>query len=366
MGGCTTARSKTLVSFAPGHPRANDSASGGPHLVVDGGGDALLGLTPLPASLTHVSIYGVLNNENSGVTLCIFCTSCTTTFSTFEPLTLILDLEHDYEFYHVTLNEILFTVLPSVLRGNALAIFHEVAEDHPTDGRFALQRLWYDVEGVPDADRNRFWGEIRNTILDETVDPAHQLAVIRKLGDKHRKIVQDCDDAARVTDLWHVLSNSAKSSPYITPVYLVVVRELRADAHTDTRGACPYQCKEAFAPSKHLASSPSAPPRPPPPGATAAALVPAIPVIEESAMTLVQPHIEDSGAQDPLSSQEVRHTDKPHVPPCLAHYGSDNDMDFPAFQHVAPTLSWEPAVPSTFTLANHLQETSGAVHPWKD
>ncbi|KAK3270017.1 hypothetical protein CYMTET_21562 [Cymbomonas tetramitiformis] len=74
----------------------------------------------------------------------------------YQEFSKLLDLEHEYDFYHITLNEVLFTVLPAVLRGNALAIFHEVAETNPTDGRFALQRLRYEVEGVPDPDRNRF------------------------------------------------------------------------------------------------------------------------------------------------------------------------------------------------------------------
>ncbi|KAK3275600.1 hypothetical protein CYMTET_16280 [Cymbomonas tetramitiformis] len=68
----------------------------------------------------------------------------------------LLDLEHDFDFYHnVTLNELIFTILPVVLRGTALALYHEAARCHPTDGRFALQRQRYEVAGVPDPDRCR-------------------------------------------------------------------------------------------------------------------------------------------------------------------------------------------------------------------
>ncbi|KAK3238999.1 hypothetical protein CYMTET_51038 [Cymbomonas tetramitiformis] len=88
-----------------------------------------------------------------------------------------LDVEHDYDAYHVTVNELLFAILPSVLRGNALSLYHEVSITNPGDGRFALHRLRYEVEGVPDPDTDRFWLKLRSTIIDETTDPAPQLAV---------------------------------------------------------------------------------------------------------------------------------------------------------------------------------------------
>ncbi|KAK3272729.1 hypothetical protein CYMTET_18987 [Cymbomonas tetramitiformis] len=149
----------------------------------------------------------------------------------------LLDVEHDYAAYHVTVNELLFTVLPSVLRGNALSLYHEVSLTNPGDGRFALHRLRYEVEGVPDPDTDRFWLKIRSTIIDETTDPAPQLAVIRALGDKHMKI-NVYPDSKRMQDLWHVLADSAKASPHTAPLYLVVLRELRAGTQFTFASLC--------------------------------------------------------------------------------------------------------------------------------
>ncbi|KAK3240947.1 hypothetical protein CYMTET_49248 [Cymbomonas tetramitiformis] len=142
----------------------------------------------------------------------------------------LLDLEHDHDFYHVTINEILFSILPHPLRGNALSVYHECARHHPADGRYALQRLRYEVEGVPDADGMRFWTQMRAVVLTEIEDPAPQLALIRRLGDRHQKLKPAYSDPDRVMDLWHILSESAKQSPYVAPLYLVVLRELRAGA----------------------------------------------------------------------------------------------------------------------------------------
>ncbi|KAK3284992.1 hypothetical protein CYMTET_7381 [Cymbomonas tetramitiformis] len=139
----------------------------------------------------------------------------------------LLDLENDHEFYHITLNEILFTILPVVLRGTALALYHEAARSHPVDGRYVLQRLRYEVEGVPDPDTDRYWSKLRASVVDEDSDPAPQLTVICKLGDKHAHLNPDYSEAKRVKDLWHVLASSAKLSPFVTPLYLNIIRELR-------------------------------------------------------------------------------------------------------------------------------------------
>ncbi|KAK3233857.1 hypothetical protein CYMTET_55874 [Cymbomonas tetramitiformis] len=45
----------------------------------------------------------------------------------FPEFSKLLDLEHDYDYYHMVLNEIIFTVLPIVLRGTALALYTEAA-----------------------------------------------------------------------------------------------------------------------------------------------------------------------------------------------------------------------------------------------
>ncbi|KAK3275425.1 hypothetical protein CYMTET_16450 [Cymbomonas tetramitiformis] len=145
----------------------------------------------------------------------------------FPEFSKLLDLEHDYDFYHVVLNEIIFTILPIVLRGTALALYSEAARSHPGDGRYILQRLRYEVEGVPDSDTDRFWVKMRSTVIDENDDPAPQLTAIRTLGDKHARINPDYSEAKRVKDLWHILATSAKHSPFVTPLYINVIRELR-------------------------------------------------------------------------------------------------------------------------------------------
>ncbi|KAK3273222.1 hypothetical protein CYMTET_18530 [Cymbomonas tetramitiformis] len=127
----------------------------------------------------------------------------------------LLDLEHDHDdFYHITINELLFCiVIPHALRGNALYIYHECARSHPADGRLALQRLRSEVEGVPASDDMRFWTRMRATRLDNTNDPAPQLSIIRQLCERHQKLRPYYTDRDCVADLWHILSESAKHSP---------------------------------------------------------------------------------------------------------------------------------------------------------
>ncbi|KAK3288250.1 hypothetical protein CYMTET_4269 [Cymbomonas tetramitiformis] len=119
----------------------------------------------------------------------------------FPEFSKLLDLEHNYDFYHVVPNEIIFTVLPI--------------------------RLRYEVEKVPNSDTDRFWVQMRAAILSETEDPAPQLTTIRTMGDKHARINTDHSMAKRVKDLWHILTNSAKHTPFVTPLYITVIRELR-------------------------------------------------------------------------------------------------------------------------------------------
>jgi len=134
----------------------------------------------------------------------------------------LLDLENDYDFYHVTLNGVIFTILPVVLRGHALALYHDSARVHPADGRCALQRLRFEVEGIPDPDSDRFLLKLRSIVFDEQSDPAPQLDIIRKLQDKHARLNPAYDDRKRVQTLWHILSGSAAHSAFVTPLYLVV------------------------------------------------------------------------------------------------------------------------------------------------
>jgi len=140
----------------------------------------------------------------------------------------LLDLENEYSDYHVTLNELIFAVLPTVLRSTALLLYEESAYVHPRDGRCALQRLRFHVEGIGDPDSHRFWIRLRAVIIDETIEPAPQLAVFRTFADKHRRLHPEYSDANMVEDLHGVLRSSAAASPHVAPLYLVVLRELNS------------------------------------------------------------------------------------------------------------------------------------------
>ncbi|KAK3236128.1 hypothetical protein CYMTET_53734 [Cymbomonas tetramitiformis] len=96
----------------------------------------------------------------------------------------LLDLDFEYSEYHLTLNELIYVVLPSVLRGTALALYEESAHVHPHDGRCARQRLRFHVEGIGDPDTRRFWVRLRAIFIDETIEPAPQLVVFATLADK--------------------------------------------------------------------------------------------------------------------------------------------------------------------------------------
>ncbi|KAK3280617.1 hypothetical protein CYMTET_11552 [Cymbomonas tetramitiformis] len=164
----------------------------------------------------------------------------------------LFDLEHEYLVYHWSLNELLFNILKGVLQGTALALFQESARVHPRDGRCALQRLRFHVEATTDPDTFRFWTKLRSTTLDETADPAPQLAVFRVLGDKHQRLHPSYDDAGRVQDLHHVLGRSAASSPHVSPLYLVVLRELAA-GHAFTFSALLLRLRTVWQSEGHLA-----------------------------------------------------------------------------------------------------------------
>ncbi|KAK3234186.1 hypothetical protein CYMTET_55554 [Cymbomonas tetramitiformis] len=139
----------------------------------------------------------------------------------------LLDLDNEYTDYHIVLNELVYAVLPTVLRSTALTLYEESVEVHPRDGRCALQRLRFHVEGIGDPDAHRFWVRLRAIILDETVDPAPQLAAFRTLADKHKKVHPQYSDADMVSDLYSVLRTSAAVSPHVAPLYLVVLRLAR-------------------------------------------------------------------------------------------------------------------------------------------
>ncbi|KAK3240089.1 hypothetical protein CYMTET_50043 [Cymbomonas tetramitiformis] len=130
-----------------------------------------------------------------------------------DEFTKLLDLDFEYDEYHLTLNELLYVVLPTILRGTALSLYDESARVHPHDGRCALQRPRYHVEGIGDLDAHRFWVRLRAVVIDETVDPAPQLAVFRTLADKHRKLHPGYGDRDMVADLHTVLRSSAARRP---------------------------------------------------------------------------------------------------------------------------------------------------------
>ncbi|KAK3275632.1 hypothetical protein CYMTET_16247 [Cymbomonas tetramitiformis] len=112
-------------------------------------------------------------------------------------------------------------------------MYEESAHVHPHDGRNALQRLRFHVEGIGEPDTYRFWVRLRAVIIDETVEPAPQLSGIRTFADKHRKLHPAYTDRNLVEDFYCVLRSSAALSPYGTPLYLVVLRELStANAYT--------------------------------------------------------------------------------------------------------------------------------------
>ncbi|KAK3261117.1 hypothetical protein CYMTET_29965 [Cymbomonas tetramitiformis] len=134
----------------------------------------------------------------------------------------LLDLDYEYEVYHLTLNELLCVALPTVLRGTALSLYEEPSFVHPHDGRCALQRLRFHVEGIGGPDAHRFWVRLRAIILDETDDPAPQRPLQRP---------------AHVT--------SATASPHVTPLYLVVLRDLAAN-HPFTYAALALRLSKTY------------------------------------------------------------------------------------------------------------------------
>ncbi|KAK3237408.1 hypothetical protein CYMTET_52518 [Cymbomonas tetramitiformis] len=165
----------------------------------------------------------------------------------------LLDLDYEYEAYHYVINELIYAVLPTVLRGMALSLYDESTRVHPHDGRCALQRLRFYVEGIGDPDAHRFWVRLRATKIDETLEPAPQLAVVRTLADKHRRLHPAYSDRDLVEDVYYaILRSSASASPYITPLYLVVLREL-GTAHGHTFASLTLRLGKIFRDESHLA-----------------------------------------------------------------------------------------------------------------
>ncbi|KAK3272575.1 hypothetical protein CYMTET_19138 [Cymbomonas tetramitiformis] len=188
----------------------------------------------------------------------------------------------------------------------------------------------YEVEGVPDPDVDRFWVKLRAraTVIDETLDPTPQLAIIRSLGDKHARLHPDYGENKRVADLClclRVRTTWREESAYATlshtpqapgggyrpkaandrppsanafgsgssyavkpvgkwaaqppgslvkkwvgtgfPCLVCFSMWALTDNHADTKGICPFMCKEAFGPDRAPDSAQPAGSRPAPPSA---------------------------------------------------------------------------------------------------
>ncbi|KAK3237908.1 hypothetical protein CYMTET_52048 [Cymbomonas tetramitiformis] len=52
----------------------------------------------------------------------------------YQEVAKLLDLYHDYDAFHVTINDLLTTMSPHVLREDALAFYHETSLTNPGDG----------------------------------------------------------------------------------------------------------------------------------------------------------------------------------------------------------------------------------------
>ncbi|KAK3273977.1 hypothetical protein CYMTET_17816, partial [Cymbomonas tetramitiformis] len=121
------------------------------------------------------------------------------------------------------------------------------------DLEYEYERLRFHVEGIGDPDAHRFWVRLRAIILDETVEPAPQLAVVRTLADKHRKLHPGYTDSDLVQDLYSVgvMRTSAAASPHATSLYLVVLRDLAAN-HPFTYAALALRLSKTYRDEKPL------------------------------------------------------------------------------------------------------------------
>ncbi|KAK3234370.1 hypothetical protein CYMTET_55378 [Cymbomonas tetramitiformis] len=149
----------------------------------------------------------------------------------------LLDLDFEYEVYHLTLNEVIYVVLPTVLRAPPLPR----------------------VEGLGDPATQRLWVRLRHIIINEDEDPSPQRTVFRTLAGKHRKLYPEYSDRDMVEDLHVVLRASAAVSPHVTPLYLVVLRDLNAGRHF-TYAALALYIATVYRDEKPLARLSSPPP----------------------------------------------------------------------------------------------------------
>ncbi|KAK3274993.1 hypothetical protein CYMTET_16856 [Cymbomonas tetramitiformis] len=75
--------------------------------------------------------------------------------------------------------------------------------------------FYHEAAKLLDLEHDHEFCHLRAVVLTETEDTAPQLALIRRLGDRHQKIKPAYTDSDRVSDLWHVLAESAKKSPSV-------------------------------------------------------------------------------------------------------------------------------------------------------
>ncbi|KAK3250011.1 hypothetical protein CYMTET_40578 [Cymbomonas tetramitiformis] len=194
----------------------------------------------------------------------------------------LLDLENEYTDYHVTLNELIFAVLPTVFRSTALLLYEESAYVHPRDGRCASQRLRFHVEGIGDPDTHRFWVRLRAVIIDETIEPAPQLALYlpylrgqappapswatvalaRAGGPPLRPSMHYFGPRQKLVPPvgeWKAVQNARYLQWEGTGIVCVTCFRPWAvtTGHLDTDGVCPFSCSASFAPGRAPAAAPT-------------------------------------------------------------------------------------------------------------
>ncbi|KAK3285796.1 hypothetical protein CYMTET_6612 [Cymbomonas tetramitiformis] len=106
------------------------------------------------------------------------------------------------------------------------------------------------------------------------------------------------------------------------------------DSHSDTRGACPYVCIEAFANDKHLGSSKPAAPRPAP-GASATALSVPPPAVDPPAPPAAQ--------ETPAAAHSIRLSEPAPGSGGVIPAVDDGTLVVPAAGDSAPPLQDGPA-----------------------
>ncbi|KAK3241948.1 hypothetical protein CYMTET_48327 [Cymbomonas tetramitiformis] len=238
----------------------------------------------------------------------------------------LLDLENDHEYYHLTLNELLFTILPVVLR-----------------------------------DIGRKCG--RPSVIDEDSDPTPQLTRINTFAEGTRNYDGKAEGEWKGQHGAVVKRWVGKGYPCLLCFRMWAL----TDTHESTKGLCPYTCKEAYVdgrapptarpavtrppptPSIHHLSQPAADPVvPPPPDSvvhpSSDSVVPAQPAAADPApfMTLQvgeqRSHVGDPFDFPPPADEGPAETYDISTP--AMHFANlPDDIEFPPFRE--PKLKWD-------------------------